>query len=72
MLNCRIVKILILLMVMIPRAARSHTNFVHVPSLAGTRIHDVLDELDLDDTGDCLSLGTLDIVFRTGNTAHPM
>lgn len=67
MLNCRIVKILILLMVMIPRAARSHANFVHVTSLAGTRVRDVLDELDPEDTGDCLSLGALDIVFRTGN-----
>jgi len=58
-------------MVMIPRAARSHTNFVHLPSLAGTRIHDILDELDPEDIGDCLSLGALDIVFRTGNNGAP-
>ena len=71
MLNCRIVKILILLMVMIPRAARSHANFVHVPSLAGTRVRDVRDELDPEDIGDCLSQGRLDIVFRTGNNGPP-
>jgi hypothetical protein len=70
-LNCRIVKILTLLMVIIPTPARSHANFVHVPSLAGTRIRDVLDELDPEDVGDCLSLGELDIVFRTGNDGPP-
>jgi hypothetical protein len=43
-LNCRIVKILTLLMMIIPAPARSDANFVHVPSLAGTRIRDVLDE----------------------------
>src|SRR4029077_1153693 len=66
-LNCRIVKVLALFMVIIPGPARSHANFVHVPSLADTRIRSVLDELDPDDTDDCLSLGELDIVFRTGD-----
>jgi hypothetical protein len=66
-LNCRIVKVLTLFMVIIPGPARSHANFVHVPSLADTRIRSVLDELDPDDTDDCLSLGELDIVFRTGD-----
>ena len=70
-MNCKIIKILTLLTVIIPRPARSHANFVHVPSSADTRIHDVLDELDPDDTGDCLSLGELDIVFRTGNDGPP-
>ena len=71
-LNCRIVKILTLLMVIIPTPAQSHANFVHVPSLADRRIRDILDEPDPDDTGDCLSLGELDIVFRTGNDGPPM
>jgi hypothetical protein len=53
-LNCRVVKILTLLMVIIPTPARSHANFADVPSLAGTRIRDILDEPDPDDTGDCL------------------
>jgi len=59
-------------MVIISTPARSHANFLHVPSLADTRIRDILDEPDLDDTGDCLSLGELDIVFRSGNDGHPM
>jgi hypothetical protein len=58
-------------MVIIPTPARSHASFVNVPSLADTRIHDVLDEPDPGDTGDCLSLGELDIVFRTGNDGPP-
>jgi hypothetical protein len=58
-------------MVIIPTSARSHANFVHVPSLADTRIRDILDEPDPDDTGDCLSLGELDIVFRTENDGPP-
>jgi hypothetical protein len=70
-LNSRILKILTLLMVIIPRPARSHANFVHVPDLADTRIRDVFDELHPDDTGDCFSLGELDIVFRPGNDGPP-
>jgi hypothetical protein len=38
-------------MVIIPTPA-SHASFVHVPSLADTHIHDVLDELDPGDTGE--------------------
>ena len=71
MLNCRIVEILTLLMVIIPTPARSHASFVHVPNLADARIRDILDEPDPDDTGNCLSLGELDIVFRTGNDGPP-
>jgi hypothetical protein len=58
-------------MVIVPKPARSHANFVHVPSLADTRIRGVFDELDPDDTGDCLSLGELDFVFRTENDGPP-
>lgn len=58
-------------MVIIPTSARSHANFVHVPRLADARIHDVLDEPDPGDTGDCLSLGEFDIVFRTENDGPP-
>jgi hypothetical protein len=58
-------------MMIIPTLARSHANLTHVPNLAGTRIRDVLDELDPEDIGDCLSLGALDIVFRTGNDGPP-
>jgi hypothetical protein len=58
-------------MVIIPRPGLSHAKFVHVSRLADTGIRDVLDELDPDDTGDCLSLGELDIVFRTGDDGPP-
>jgi hypothetical protein len=64
-------RILTLLMVIIPTPARSHANFVDVPSLAGTRIRDVLDELDPEDISDCLPLGVVDIVFHTGNDGPP-
>ena len=39
--------------------------------MADTRVRDVLEEPDPDDTGDCLSLGELDIEFRTGNDDPP-
>lgn len=58
-------------MVIIPAPARSHANFEYVPGLSDARIRDVLDELDPDNTGDCLSLGELDIVFRTGDDGPP-
>jgi hypothetical protein len=70
-LNCKITKILTLLMMIIPTPARSHANFVHVPSLADRHIRHVFDEPAANDTGDCLSLGELDIVFRTGNDGPP-
>jgi hypothetical protein len=58
-------------MVIIPTPPRSHANFPHVPNLADARFRDVLDELDPEDVGDCLSLGELDIVFRTGSDGPP-
>ena len=58
-------------MLIIPTSARSHANFVHVPSLADARIRDLLHELDPEDIGDCLSMGALDIVFRTGDDGPP-
>ena len=58
-------------MVIISTSARSHANFVHVPRLADARIRDILNEPDPEDTDNCLSLGELDIVFRTGNDGPP-
>jgi hypothetical protein len=58
-------------MVIIPRPALSHPNFVLVSRLADAGIRDILDELDPGDTGDCLSPGELDIVFRTGDDGPP-
>ena len=71
-LNCRIVKIFTLLMVIIPTPARSHANFVDVPSLAGTRIRDVLDELDPEDISDCLALAYLTLCSVRETMVHPM
>jgi hypothetical protein len=58
-------------MVIIPTPPLSHANVAHVSRLADTRVRDLLEELDPDDTGDCLSLGELDIVFRTDNNSPP-
>jgi hypothetical protein len=60
-----------LLIVILSRPALSHDNFEHVSGSPETRIHDILDERDPDDTGDCLSLGELDLVFRTNKSGPP-
>ena len=71
-LNRRILKILALLMVTaIPKSALSDANLVHVSRLADTTIREPVDEVDPDDNGHCLSLGALDIVFRTANYGPP-
>jgi hypothetical protein len=38
---------------------------------AAIRNHDIHDEPDADDSGDCLSLGELDLIFRTENNGPP-
>ena len=58
-------------MVILWRPALSHANFVHVSRWARIRIQDILDERDPDDIADCLSLGELDLVFRTNNSGPP-
>jgi hypothetical protein len=70
-LNRRISKILALLMVTVPRFARSDANLGHVSTLADTSIRQLVDELDPDDNGNCLSLGALNVVFRTHNHGSP-
>ena len=71
-LNRRISKILALLMVtVIPRSALSDANLGHVSRLADTSIRQLVDELDPDDNVDCLSLGGLEVVFRTDNHGSP-
>jgi hypothetical protein len=66
-----ILKILPLLMVIVPRSALSDANLVHVSRPADSTVRALMDELDPDDGGDCLSLGALDIVFRTDNYGPP-
>jgi hypothetical protein len=70
-LKCRIVKLLTLLMVIIPRLALGDANLVHTSRLTDTSIREFAYELDPEDNGDCLSLGALDIVFRTENYGPP-
>ena len=71
MLISKIVKILTCFMVIIARPALSDANLVNVFSVRNTSPRDVIEELDPDDIGDCLSLGELEIVFRTGNDGPP-
>ena len=71
MLNYRILNILTLLVMIIPKPTLGRAEFVHGSSLADARISDFIDELDPHDTEDCFSLGELDIVFRTDEDALP-
>jgi hypothetical protein len=70
-LNCGLVNILTLFIVIIPRPALGHANFVQVSSLADARIRQFIDELDPNNTEDCFSLGELDVVFRTDKNGPP-
>jgi hypothetical protein len=70
-LNHRILTILALLMAMVPKFAVGDANLAHVSRLTDSSIRELVDELDPDDNGDCLSLGALDIVFRTDNYGPP-
>lgn len=71
MIHRRFLTILPLLMVIVPRSAVSDANLMHVSSFLGTSIREPMDELDPNDDGACLSLGALDIVFRTDNYGSP-
>src|ERR1700757_753561 len=70
-LNGRIVKMLTLFVVIIPRLALSDANLTHSSRQAGTSIRELGYELDPEDNGNCVSLGALDIVFRTHNYGPP-
>jgi len=69
-LNSKVVKALTFFVLIIPSPALSDGNLVNV-SVGNTSPRNVVEELDPDDTGDCLSLGELDIVFRTDNNGPP-
>jgi hypothetical protein len=70
-LRLRIVKILLLLMVIVPGCALSDASLLHVSSLTETSVREPMSELDPDNDGGCLSLGALDIGFRTDNYGSP-
>ena len=69
-LNSKVVKALTFFVLIIPSPVLSDANLVNV-SVGNTSPRNVVEELDPDDTGDCLSLGELDIVFRTDNNGPP-
>jgi hypothetical protein len=67
----RILTILPLLMVIVPRSAMGDAKVTHVSSLPDTSIREPMDELDPDEDAGCLSLGALDIAFQTDNYGSP-
>ena len=71
MLNCRIVKVLTLFAVIIPRSALCDRGLVDSIKDRDAGIRNVLEEVDPKDDADCLSMGELDIVFRTENSGAP-
>jgi hypothetical protein len=70
-LNSRIVKVLALFVVIIPRPALCDRSLVDSIKDRDAGIRKVLEEVDPKDDMDCLSLGELDIVFRTDNNGAP-
>lgn len=70
-LNCRMVKMLALLVLINPKLALSDANLAHSSRLADMGIREFGYELDPEDNGNCISLGALDIVFRTHNPGLP-
>ena len=65
MLNCRIVKVLTLFVVIIPRPALCDRSLVDSIKDRDAGIRKVLEEVDPKDDMDCLSMGKFDIVLRT-------
>jgi len=61
--NCRIVKVLTLFVVIIPRSALCDRSLVDSIKDRDAGIRKVLEEVDPKDDMDCLSMGELDIVF---------
>jgi hypothetical protein len=70
-LNYRIVKVLTLFVVIIPRSALCDPSLVDSIMDRDAGIRKVLEEVDPKDGMDCLSMGELDIVFRTDNNGAP-
>ena len=70
-LNCRIVKVLTLFLVVIPRPALCDRSLVDSINDRDASIRKVLEEVDPRDDVNCLSMGELDIVFRTDNHGVP-
>jgi hypothetical protein len=71
MLNNRIVKMLTILLVIIPKPALCDTNMLDVFGWRNTSPREISIEIDPQDENRCFSMGELDIVFRTGNNGPP-
>jgi hypothetical protein len=70
-LNYRILKVLTLFVVIIPRPALGDRSLVDSIKDRDAAILKVLEEIDPKDDVDCPSMGELDIVFRTDNNGAP-
>ena len=71
MLNYRIMKVLTLFALIIPRPALCDRSLGGSIKDRDAGIRKVLEEVDPKDDMDCLSMGELDIVFRTDNNGAP-
>jgi hypothetical protein len=69
--NRRISKTLALLIAIVPSFALGDVTLRHGARLAESSIPQQVDELDPGDSTDCLSLGALEVVFRTDNHGSP-
>ena len=70
-MNCRIVKVLTLFVVIIPRSALCDRSLVDSIKDRDAGIRTVLEEVDPKDDMDSLSMDQLDIVFRRDNNGTP-
>jgi len=70
-LNSRIVKVLTLFVLIIPRPALCDRSLADSIKDRDAGIRKVLEEVDPKDEMDCLSMGELDVVFRTDNNGAP-
>lgn len=70
MLSYRVLALVIFLVIIIPTSALSRSSSASL-STSAPRVSSAADELDADDTRDCLALGELDIRFHTDNDGPP-
>jgi hypothetical protein len=67
----RLVKMLTLFLVIIPKPALCDTNMLDVFGWRNTSLREIWIELDPQDENGCFSMGELDIMFRTDNNGPP-
>ena len=69
--NCRLLTLFLVQVLPFSQVALSHSNLVHTFKAAALSVRAVHDEGDADTTADCLTLGELDIMFRTHDAGLP-